>query len=196
MQVELSGVLQAARLTLLAPREAARRIIALQLPDSVGWLGMGLAVVLSALLTVVSANLSPYGVEPSLAVLFASPARLVLIQGLLMLMALALIMGIGRAMGGRGRFADALVLFAWLEAVLILLQIVQILFLLISPQIAVLIGLFSFAVFMWVLANFIAELHGFTSALKVLGAILLTFVMVSFVLALFGAGMPAGAANV
>ena len=113
-----------------------------------------------------------------------------------MLMALALIMGIGRAMGGRGRLADALALVAWLEAVLILIQIVQILFLLISPQIAVLIGLFSFAVFMWVLANFIAELHGVTSALKVLGMILLTFLLVSFVLALLGAGLPAGAAHV
>lgn len=195
MRFDLAGLMQAARLTLLAPREAARRIMAMQLPASIGWLGMALAVVLSALLSVISSKLSPFEVEPTYATLFASPLRLAMLQGLLLLMSLALIMGLGRAFGGKGRFSDALVLMAWLEAVLILIQAAQMVLLLISPQIAVLLGLVSFCIFLWVLAVFIAELHGFASGMKVLGVIFLSFFVLSFVMALFGVGMPAGAAN-
>ena len=42
MRFDLAGLMQAARLTLLAPREAARQIMAMQLPASIGWLGMEL----------------------------------------------------------------------------------------------------------------------------------------------------------
>lgn len=195
MRFDLAGLVQAARLTVLAPREAARQIMALQLPASIGWLAMTLAVVLSALLSVISSYLSPYEVEPAFAALFSSPLRLALLQGMLLLMSLALIMGLGRAFGGKGRFSDALALMAWLEAVLILLQAAQMVLLLISPQIAVLLGLLSFAIFLWVLAVFIAELHGFASGMKVLGVIILSFFVLSFVMALFGVGMPAGVAD-
>lgn len=193
MPFEFSAVMEAARLTILAPREAARRIIAMQLSVSTGWLGMGLAVVLSTLLTVVSAKVSPFEAEPGLTQLTDSPLLLAIMLALLLMMALALIMGIGRAMGGQGQFVDALVLLAWLEAVLLLLQAAQIVFLLIFPLVAILLGLFSFVVFLWVLANFIAELHRFASAPKVLGMILLTFFAMSFVLALLGLGVPTGA---
>jgi hypothetical protein len=195
MRFDLAGLMQAARLTVLAPREAARRIIAMQIPASTGWLGMALAVVLSALLSVISAKVSPYEVEPAYAALFASPLRLAMLQGLLLLLSLAMIMGLGRAFGGKGRLSDALVLMAWLEAVLILIQAAQMVLLLISPQIAVLLGLASFAIFLWVLAVFIAELHGFASGMKVLGMIILSFFVLSFVMALFGVGLPAGAAE-
>jgi hypothetical protein len=195
MQFDLAALMQAARHTVLTPRAAARRIIDMQFPVRVGWLGMGLAVVLSALLSVISSQISPYDVEPIYGALFASPIRLALLQGLLLLISLALIVGLGRAMGGKGGFSDALVLVAWLEAVLIVIQAAQMLLLLISPQLAVLLGLVSFAIFLWVLANFIAELHGFSSALKVLGVIILTFFVLSFLMALFGVGMPAGAAD-
>ncbi len=193
MQFDLAALLEAAKMTLLAPRRVARQIIAMQLPASVGWLGVALAVVVSALLSVISSKLSPYAAQAGYDMLLSSPLRLAVLQGVLLIMGLGLIMGIGRAMGGRGRLSDALALLAWLEAVLILIQIVQMAVLVVSFQLAVLLGLFTYAVFLWMLASFIAELHGFRSALKVLGMILLTIILISFTLGLFGIGIPTGA---
>jgi hypothetical protein len=192
MKFDLAALLDAAKMTVKDPRRVARYIIGLQLPASTGWLAVALAVVLSALLSVISSKLSPYAAQAGYDTLLSSPLRLALLQGVLLIIGLGLIMGIGRAMGGRGRLSDALALLAWLEAVLILIQVVQVVLMLVSFQLAVLLGLVTYGLFLWMLASFIAELHGFRSALKVLGMILLTILAISFLLALFGIGIPAG----
>ncbi|WP_395002607.1 YIP1 family protein [Cypionkella sp.] len=195
MQIDLVAILQAAQQTVKAPRAVARSLIDQQFPASFGWMAIALAVVLSTVLSVLSGLIAPMEADPGYATLFASPMSLALMQALLLMMSLMFIQGLGRAMGGRGQLSDALVLLAWLEGILILIQVVQLVLLLVSPVLAVLLGIASFVVFLRVLAHFIAELHGFTSAGKVLGMILLTFLVVSFLMAAMGIGLPAGAAS-
>jgi hypothetical protein len=58
------------------------------------------------------------------------------------------------------------------------------------------IALASFALFFWLLSNFIAELHGFTSIPKVLGMILISMIGLTFgitiLLSIIGVSMPGG----
>jgi hypothetical protein len=193
MQIDVMAILQAARRTVKAPREVARSLIDMQLPASFGWMAVTLAVVLSTVLSVLSGLILPMD-EPGLSALFASPMSLALTQALVLLMLLMFIQGLGRAMGGKGQLSDALVLLAWLEGILTLIQAMQLVLLLVSPVLAMLLGIVSFVVFLRVLAHFIAELHGFTSAGKVMGMILLSFLVVSILMATLGIGLPAGAA--
>lgn len=194
MQIDVMAILQAARRTVKAPREVARSLIDMQLPTSFGWMAVALAVVLSTVLSVLSGLVLPMQDEPGFAALFASPLSLAMTQALVLLMLLMFIQGLGRAMGGKGQLSDALVLLAWLEGILTLIQALQLVLLLVSPVLAMLLGIVSFVVFLRVLAHFIAELHGFTSAAKVMGMMLLSFLVVSILMAALGIGLPAGAA--
>jgi Na+/melibiose symporter-like transporter len=186
MQFDLTSLMLLARETVVAPRKAARRIINLQLPLSVGWQAVALAAVASAVLSALSAMISGAGMDPELTAL---------LQALVLLVTLGLVQGLGRAFGGKGALADALVLLAWLEVMLLLIQVVQLVLLVISADLAVVLGLVSFVIFLWSLASFVAELHGFASGGRVLGVILASFFVVSLLMALLGIGISVGGAG-
>lgn len=183
MQLDVQALTTAIRLTLRDPRGAARGIIAMQLPVSVGWAAMALMVVISALLSSVSAMMFPMDLPPEMAAMFSSPFRLAEGQAIVLAVGLMLIHGVGRMFGGTGRFTDALLLMAWMEALLILLQVLQMLAMLVLPPLASILGFLGIAVFIWLLVNFVAELHGFRSLLKVLLSIVGTVLAVSFAMA-------------
>ena len=50
------------------------------------------------------------------------------------------------------------------------------------PPLAGLLEIASVVIFLWLLTNFVAELHGFQSVWKVLAGVLLTFVVMVIVL--------------
>jgi len=76
--------------------------------------------------------------------------------------------------------AQAVALFAWLEAVLLVAQAAQFLLTVPAPGLAEVIGILSFALFLWLLTVFVAELHGFVRP----GLVLLSILATGFVLAL------------
>jgi len=102
------------------------------------------------------------------------------------------VQGIGRLAGGSGTFPDTLLLLAWLQFVMIAVQIVQLLVLLLVPPLFGFVTMASLAIFMWLLVNFTMALHGFTSALKVTVGIVFAFfglaVVLAIVLAILGLG--------
>jgi hypothetical protein len=97
-------------------------------------------------------------------------------------------------MGGSGTLEGAVRLIALLQFIMLLLQAVQVVFLLVLPPIADLIGLLSVGLMLWLLTNFIAVLHGFRSLLGVFLMILATTFVLSFVLvfllSLLGVSLP------
>ena len=186
MQAELKHVM---RLTVQDPRAAARHLMGMQLPLSTVWLGMALMAAVSALLSTVSLMLSshqgePSMIEPTILAMLQNPLQVAVLQAVVMVTMAMLAQGVGRMFGGRGSFADALVLIAWTEALLCLLQLAQILLMAVSPSLAAAIGLFGMVLFAWVLANFIAEMHSFASAGKVLFGIIGTVLAISILLAI------------
>lgn len=145
------------------PRSQLRALLDLNLSTTVLWPAMGLVVVLSVLGLSLASALSPAEMQDDvLAGVFRDrPFVLASLQlGMLSVVAAA-IHNIGRNFGGQGRFEDALLAVIWLQWVMICLQMLQIAALLIAPPLVTPIGLASFAIFVWCLVNFVAELHRF-----------------------------------
>lgn len=180
MQADLTLLLQQ---SLQSPRSAARRLLDWQLPSSTAFLAIALMAVISAGLTGVSMLVAPEQIDPNLLMMFKNPLQVAVLQGLVMLVMAMLVQGIGRMFGGSGRLTDALVLIAWTEVLLCLLQLAQIVLVVLSPSLAAALGLFGLVLFLWVLASFIAELHGFASAGKVLVGLIATVFVLAFAMA-------------
>ena len=191
MQAELKHVMQ---LTVQNPRAAARHLMGWQLPFSAVWLLIALMAVVSALLSTASLLLAPDQaepsmIEPSILAMLQNPLQVAVLQAVVMVIMAMLVQGVGRMFGGLGRFADALVLIAWTEALLCVLQLAQIVLMVVSPSLAAALGLFGMVLFVWVLSNFIAEMHSFASAGKVLFGIIGTVLAVSVLIAIALVGM-------
>lgn len=165
------------------PRAAAHEVLAMQLPMQTRWMALALASVLSALLLHVSLNLLPVADRQ---MLFGVPAPMesALVQGGLLVLMAILAHQVGRWRGGRGSFADALILMVWWQTVLLGFQLVQIAALLVLPMATNILGLVGLVLVFWLLTSFIAELHGFSSLAKVLVGIIATFIGVSIVLSI------------
>ena len=102
------------------------------------------------------------------------------VQGLAL--TVILIHRVGRAFDGHGTFADALLVVVWLQLLMLALQVLQLIATLVAPPFAGIIGLAGFAVFLWLMTAFIAELHGFRSRARVFLGLVLTGLGTGFVL--------------
>lgn len=162
-------------LTLRAPRQAAAMLIALNPPRQARVLALGVVVVLSAVLgtlaEIVFAFVTKVDLGPT-----QSPVPLAMMQGALLVYGAGMVTFMGRQLGGHGRFADALLLVAWIEFVLILGQVVQMLVMVFFPLVAVLATLALVGLMFWLLVNFVAVLHGFTNLFAVGAGVIAGFI--------------------
>ena len=189
----LTEFLAAAQFTLREPKKAARGLIAMNLPMSVRWLALSLVAVLSTLFLLADIKLSPFSDDPMMLRMLDSPLMLAAMQFLVLVVSAYLIARIGKFFQGVGNFDDALLLVLWMQAVLCLVQLFQILAMLTFAPLADLVGLVALFATGWLITNFVAELHGFKSLILVFVGILLgafaTMVALSIVLAvLIGVG--------
>ena len=174
----------AARDTLADPRRAAQRVMGLGLSTGEALMALALTAALATLLTsLLQVVMGPLP-DPAMAEIIGRPFVLAISQFSLMLGGAFLMWQVGRIFGGTGSFARALSLVAWLEIVLILLQIVGTLAVMILPVLAAPISLASLFAFFYLLTHFVAALNGFTSLPKTFFAILGTAVAVTFGLTL------------
>jgi hypothetical protein len=196
MDMTVANLSALVRLTLQAPREGARRIMALDLPISARWLALVLVAVGSAIGTHVSIALMPPEQREMMLSLIASPLRTALLQAGIWAVIAGLIASGGRMRGGTGSFPDALILVVWLQFILLCLQLVQVVAGIVLPILADLIGLAGLGLLVWLLTNFVAELHGFRSLVAVFaGLVAGAFGMVlvaAILLSIFVGGPPPG----
>ena len=177
MQVDIAQVIAAARSTVFDPRGAARWIIGQNFAQNTAILALVGAGVVTSVLSGLVMVFAPDG-------LFSvSPVQLAILQVVGLFIGAGLITGVGRWFGGRGQFKDAIALLAWIEGIMIMLQIVQMVALFILPPATLILALLGVGVMFWLAVNFIAELHGFSSLAKVFFGILGTVFAISFVLA-------------
>jgi Yip1 domain len=166
-------ILSLAQLTLQDPRQAARQLLAEGVPLPARTGGLLLVAVISALLASLQLGLSPQALDPLTAFMLASPFRAAVVQWLFLALSVLLIHRVGRAFGGRGSLPDALLIVVWLQLLTLVLQVLQLVATVLAPPLAGIIGLGGFALFLWLMTAFIAELHGFSSrGLVFLGMVL------------------------
>ena len=185
MDLSLSTLLAFARFTLQNPREGARMVMRANVPVAARWVALALMAIISALLAHLSFALMPAQVRTAMDGAMSSPMTSAVMQGGLMLGAVVAIHWVGRWRGGTGAFEDALILMVWLQFILLILQVIQIATQLLLPPASVLIGYLSVGIFLWLISNFVAELHGFSSVWMTLLGVILTLFAVGFLLALF-----------
>lgn len=171
-----------ARLTLSDPRRAARVLLAEGVPTRARSAGLLLVAVVSALLASLQAFEGTGPMDPLSAFMLSSPFRAAVMQWLFLALSVVLVDRVGRAFGGRGSFADALLVVVWLQLLMLVLQVAQLVVTFVSPVLAGLLGLAGFGVFLWLMTTFIAELHGFASRGLVFLGMVLTCLATGFVL--------------
>ena len=169
------------RQSLRDPRAAARHVMAIDMPASARWEALALVVILSAFVGQISILMMTG--ELTAPGLLGTPLQSVAIQGAVLLVMVQAIYHVGRALGGTGGFGQTLTLVSWLQCVMIGVQVAQVVALTIIPPLAGLIGIAGMVLFLWLLTNFIAELHGFPSLGRVFAMILATAFALAFVAA-------------
>ena len=192
MALASADIISTLRLTLRSPRQAARVVMGWPLALGERWAILAVMAVASTLSATVFVTLAPESADPAMTMILANPVVFAAMQfGGLAVMS-GLIFAVGRRFGGIGSFSEVLAIVGWIQVILFTLQLAQVVALILLPPLAVLIGLASLALSLWLLPCFIAELHGFRSAfLTFIGMVAAMFalvVLLSLIL-IFGFGV-------
>ena len=179
MQLDMPLVTSLVRETFANPRGAAARVLGMDVPDDGRWLAFVLVVVLSVALGQASVLLMGEGEGVGGSLLFMA-----MFQSSVLLALVVAVHGLGRMAGGKGDFPDALLLITWLQFVMLIFQVVQIVALVAVPPAFGIVTILSLLVFLRTLAGFTMALHGFTSALKVMAGIIFAFFVLAMAIAM------------
>lgn len=157
--------------TLRDPKEAAARIMALNLGRDVLWPALALVALVNTAIVLLLIAVSPP--EMVLPGYFASPLALfVLLTGLLVIYVHALYWA-GRAIGGAGALEELLALMVWLQALRAAAQLLVMVLGTLIPSLGALMSLVIAVWGFWILLNFIAAALRLPSLLHALGSLVL-----------------------
>lgn len=173
------------------PREAASTLMSMGVPAVALWPAFGALVCLSVILSFLSAGIEQVPDQASL-----SPLVLAFSSAVAGAASVFFVWKIGTAMGGTGKFEEALLLTVFLQGLIFAGQLVEFALYFFMPALS---GLFSIAIIIltfWINLNFIAALHGFASLWKSFGVLLLASlgvaVILVFLMSLLGVQLMAG----
>ena len=186
-------LLRMARHTVSNPRDGAAVILKLHLPMRALWLAFGLVIVLSMFLgEAVALLMGPPDQAAMPPEMMVSPITMGVIQAAFLFLVAHGMARIGQLFGGSGDFQGAQALIVWLQFIFLVVQVIQLAAMLVEPPVAGLITILAMGLFFWLLVNFIATLHGFSSlglifVMTILTAFGFVFVL-SLVLTMLGLG--------
>lgn len=180
---------QLVMLSLRQPGRALDRLRALAPEMSMRWMALLLAVSLSTVLAGFARMLFPVDVENPVSQLIGKPLVLASVQFAGMVVAAFLMAVVGRAFGGRGTFADALLVVAWIEILLVAVQALQVVLALIFPISAVLMSLIALGLLIYLTLQFTKEMHGFQNTFLVLLGFAGSFFLFAMILSLLGVSL-------
>lgn len=182
MELTPAFLMRMVRETLVAPRAGAARVLGFGFAPIVGWLALLLMAIASTLLTHISFAMMASDAQAFWGNAMGSPIRTAMLQWVVLLISVHAIHKIGRWRGGKGSLEGAVVLVAWLQFILLCVQIVQLVAQALVPPLSDILGIIGLVLFLWLLTNFTAELHGFKSLGLTFFGIVMTIFAVSLVL--------------
>lgn len=192
--MRLPDLLPLARDTVSDPRAGFRALRTMGLDRAELWQALIAVAAISVILAWIGGWLAEmHGAESAVRYLPGPLATGLVEAGMLSVIAVVIYWG-GTMLGGRGSFDDALLAVVWLQFILNLLHVVQLVCLAVIPVLAELIGLAGVILTFWLLTGFVAELHGFRSMGRTLAGILIAMFGLAMafvvVLLLIGIGLP------
>ncbi|MFM2354803.1 MAG: hypothetical protein RLZZ528_539 [Pseudomonadota bacterium] len=199
----LNDIVALLRLTLRDTRAAFRALLDVAPTAEARWLGFGIVVLLSVVLTQLALLGVPDEALPPFMAAMRGPVSGVVTQGVTVL---ALAFGasvVARLFGGTARFIDALWLVVWIEFVLVVIEVAVLVVALVLPPLADMLGLAGIVIFFLLLTRAVMFLNGFRQAALVLVGIIAFMivggVVLVFVLSALGfvalPPLPSGAAT-
>lgn len=176
-------------LTVKEPEQGLRALQGLNLPMGARWMAMALAVCLSTLVGGIANMLIPLPPEAAspLLSLLTAPGTLVVIQFVALTVSAFLMANVGRMFGGYGSFADALLVTAWIETLLVGVQAVQLVMVLVLPGSGQLTSIVAFGLFLYLTVMLTKALHGFSNPFMVILGLIGTMFVVGFALTFLAA---------
>jgi Yip1 domain len=166
--------------SLVRPRSAARRVLALGFAPGQLLQAAAMVTCVGMLLGYLALRMSAGEVDAVSAAVLADPLLGAAAQLAVMAVVVVLTVRVGRLFGGSGGLWDALALVVWLNAMMVLIQAGQLVVLALMPPLAALLAIATLFWAIWAYANFVAELHGFRNPMLVLGAVVLTAIVLFF----------------
>ena len=162
LDFSVRGLFAAVVETVRNPRDMAARLVAMDLPLPVIWTMLGAVSAVSVVLVEGSLFLVETPGEEGAGTL-PNPFLMFGLQLVLSALLASITHQVGRVLGGKGRFAEALLLITWLQVVMAGMQVLQVLLLLVAPPLADVAGVAAGLLFIWLFAAFAAVLHRFRS---------------------------------
>lgn len=189
MQIDRATIQALLLESLLTPRQAAQKVLSLGGGYALALPALGFVVVASAIISVLLSGLSADSGNADVDYLITQPLLLVLAQAAGTGVFAVLVAFVGRALGGRGRLDQVLLILAWLDFLLLAVQMAMLVALFAIPGLATPVVLFVGVIALWVMASFIAEVHGFKSTARTLAVLLCALFFLGIVLALLAPAM-------
>jgi len=185
--LHLPTLLRLARQTLADPREGARFVMGLSLPRGILMQFYLLELVLSAMSSILFLSLAP--VPDGMAIAPGTAITYTVFEGVIGLIIAFGAFRIGQGFGGKGSFEQAFALVIWAQFILLCFSLIQIGALVILPPLSDVISIAALALFFWLMVNFVAELHGFTSLGLVFAGIIVSMIGLAIVLSILFSAM-------
>ena len=151
-----------ATLTLRAPREAARAILAAGIDRARHFEIFLLVITLSGALGQLTIIVLPLPEPPEGTPQITGLTIAALVGASILLLTFLMYLG-GRMFGGTGDVRDALLLVLWAQFLMTVLQAAELLIAVVIPGAGGALALVALVFLLWLLTNFTAELHGFDS---------------------------------
>lgn len=185
--LHLPSLLRMARATLTDPREGARHIMGLALPRGILMQFYVLELVLSAMSSVLFLSLAP--MPDGMAIPAETAVIYTAFEGMVGLIIAFGAFRIGQAFGGYGSFEQAFALVIWAQFILLCFSVIQLVALFVLPPLTDVISIAALALFFWLMVNFVAELHGFTSLGLVFAGIIVSLLGLAILLSILFSAM-------
>jgi hypothetical protein len=182
MDFSLRSILNMARFSAQSPRAAAATLMAMNLPGNARWTLFFLGVISSALASHIGFRFLPPEAQALWANAMSRPILGVVMQTAFWLLAVRGLQALGRWGGRQGSFADTLLLVGWWQLLFFCLETAQILALMIVPPLGEMMGLVGVVVLLWVLTQFVIELHGFQHFWRVFPGVIATLLLAAVAL--------------
>ncbi len=184
----LGQLIQLASLSLRDPKYGAVKVLKHRVPLQAAIELAAVVVILGSILSSLFFQLTAVSEEAEQLNLFRNPLIFTAIQGAVLCVIVLATYLIGQMVGGNGNLKETLVLMVWLQFIMLLYQFVQIFASMVIPVLDGLLTIVSIVLFFWLFANFVAVLHGFKSAFKVLiGTMMSMAAIIMGVLTLYAA---------
>lgn len=197
--MSLRDLLRLAALTVAAPQDAWARLEARAIPRQMRWAALVVLVVLStmaawAMSVLLSAGAPPGpppGIDPTWDVMALMRAQLeqrplsfAVIQMGWMVALIGVVTYVGRLFGGRARYDDVLLAAVWMKAILLAVQVLQLVLIPVSMALAALLALAETLLYLVLAVRLVQAVHGFRSPARVGLVMAISFFVILFALAL------------